>query len=342
MDATRGSTASSAIAAAPVRAASPLSDSDEPGAITVGVAISVPPPWAEILDGVRASSGDPLAAFIPAHLTLLGPTDIDAGQLGDVESRLAVVAAAQAPFAIHLRGTGTFRPVTEVVFVTVAAGISECEMLATDVRRGPLRRQLSYPYHPHVTIAHDVPTDALDRVYAELADFEALFTADHFTLYVHGADGHWRPIRDFKLSGEPIATPPAIAVPAVPSTTKRAAAPAAKRATATTRAPRKTSSTATSAATKSAATKEASARTTGKKAAAAKAAAAKAGTSTAASPKAGTKRSRAATAAKTSAAKTSAAKTGAAKTAGSAAAAQRAARPADGKGSSGSTRSRSR
>ena len=176
----------------------------EPDApITVGVAISIPQPWAEILDAVRASSGDPLAAFIPAHVTLLGPTDIDPDRIGEVEVRLAAVAAAHAPFAVHLRGTGTFRPVTEVVFVAVATGIGECERLATDVRQGPLRRDLHYPYHPHVTIAHDVPTAALDRVYAELADFEALFTADHFTLYVHGSDGRWRPLRDFKLTGEP-------------------------------------------------------------------------------------------------------------------------------------------
>ena len=44
----------------------------------------------------------------------------------------------------------------------------------------------TYPYHPHVTVAHDVPTEALDRVYAELAGFDARFTVDHFTLYVHG------------------------------------------------------------------------------------------------------------------------------------------------------------
>lgn len=171
--------------------------------MTVGVAISIPQPWAEILDAVRASSGDPLAAFIPAHVTLLGPTDIDPDRIGEAEARLAAAAAIHAPFAVHLRGTGTFRPVTEVVFVAVATGIGECERLATDVRQGPLLRDLHYPYHPHVTIAHDVPTGALDRVYAELADFEALFTADHFTLYVHGSDGRWRPLRDFKLTGEP-------------------------------------------------------------------------------------------------------------------------------------------
>lgn len=189
-----------------VESTGPAGAAVEPGApITVGVAISVPQPWAEILDAVRASSGDPLAAFIPAHVTLLGPTDIDPDRIGEAEARLAAAAAAHSPFAVHLHGTGTFRPVTEVVFVAVATGIGECERLATDVRQGPLLRDLHYPYHPHVTIAHEVPTAALDRVYAELADFEALFTADHFTLYVHGSDGRWRPLRDFKLTGEPAA-----------------------------------------------------------------------------------------------------------------------------------------
>jgi 2'-5' RNA ligase len=172
---------------------------DEGATVTVGVAISIPPPWAEVLDAVRASSGDPLAAFIPAHLTVLGPTEIDAERIEDVEALLARVSAEHTAFEIHLRGTGTFRPVTEVVFVAVAAGISECERLAADIRTGPLERELHYPYHPHVTVAHDVPTEALDRVYAELGGFEARFVADHFTLYVHGADGRWRPLRDFRL-----------------------------------------------------------------------------------------------------------------------------------------------
>jgi 2'-5' RNA ligase len=164
---------------------------------TIGVAIAIPPP--------RSSSGDPLAPYIPAHLTLLGPTDIDLDDMAAVERHLADVAADHQVFGVHLRGTGTFRPITEVVFVAVAAGISSCEQLAGAVRSGPLKRELHYPYHPHVTIAHDVPTPALDRVYADLADFQADLTVDHFTLYVHGDDGRWRPIRNFVL-GAPDAT----------------------------------------------------------------------------------------------------------------------------------------
>jgi 2'-5' RNA ligase len=165
----------------------------------IGVAVSIPPPADGVLNEARSRAGDPLAEFIPAHITLLGPTEVDPGAFDDVQDHLAEVAAAHPPYSIHLRGTGTFRPLTEVVFVSVAAGISECERIAAAVRTGPLDRDLHFPYHPHVTVAHEVPTAALDRVYAELADFDARFEVDHFTFFVHGADGRWRPLRDFPL-----------------------------------------------------------------------------------------------------------------------------------------------
>jgi 2'-5' RNA ligase len=170
------------------------------GALRIGVAVGVPEPWGSRLDAARREAGDPLAALIPSHVTLLGPTDIDPLTLPAIETHLAAVAATRPPFPVRLRGTGTFRPITEVVFVAVAAGISEFELLATGVRDGPLERELHFPYHPHVTVAHDIPTPALDAVFDRLAEFTADFEVDHFTLYVHGSDSRWRPVRDFPLA----------------------------------------------------------------------------------------------------------------------------------------------
>jgi 2'-5' RNA ligase len=168
---------------------------------SIGVAVGIPEPWGSQLDECRAESGDPMAALIPSHLTLLGPTEVDdtpavAAKIGE---HLLSVAAAHRPFQLHLRGTGTFRPLTQVVFVAVAAGIGECELLASDIRSGPLARDLRYPYHPHVTVAHDVSTEALDGVFDRLATFEARFPIDGFTLYEHGEDGRWYPRRRFNL-----------------------------------------------------------------------------------------------------------------------------------------------
>ncbi|HYN97088.1 MAG TPA: 2'-5' RNA ligase family protein [Pilimelia sp.] len=166
----------------------------------IGVAIDIPEPWGAQLTRRRALAGDPQAAYVPAHLTLLGPTEVPAKRLAAVERHLAAVAAAHRPYHVHLRGTGTFRPVTEVVFVAVAAGISETELLAEAITAAPeLRRDTRFPYHPHVTVAQDVPPEALDAVFEDLAGYSARFLVTGFTLFSHSGERRWQPRRDFSL-----------------------------------------------------------------------------------------------------------------------------------------------
>ena len=168
----------------------------------IGVAIDIPEPWGELLTARRGAAGDPQAAYTPAHVTLLGPTEVATEALAAVEKHLEAVAAGQAPFTIQLRGTGTFRPITEVVFVTLAVGISECELLAGAIAAAEgVERDSRFPYHPHVTVAQDVPAAALDAVFADLADFSAVFPVASFTLFSHGGEGPWRRRRDFPLDG---------------------------------------------------------------------------------------------------------------------------------------------
>jgi 2'-5' RNA ligase len=166
---------------------------------TIGVAVAIPEPWASELQDYRARLGDATATMIPTHITLVPPTAVALDSVGDIEAHLAEVASTVDAFEVHLRGTGTFRPVSPVVFVAVVEGISSCEMLASAVRQGPLEVDLNFPYHPHVTVAHDLPEEALDRAFEELADFECTFEVDDFHLYVHDERDGWRPTRDFAL-----------------------------------------------------------------------------------------------------------------------------------------------
>jgi 2'-5' RNA ligase len=169
---------------------------------TIGVAVAIPEPWATQLQDYRTSLGDTMAATIPTHITLVPPTEVSQDELEKIEAHLTTVASEVPRFQVHLRGTGTFRPVTEVVFVVVAAGISECERLAAAIGAAPeLRREARFPYHPHVTVAHDVAPEALDRVYEDLADFSALFQVERFTLFLHNGEARWQPWRDFRLGG---------------------------------------------------------------------------------------------------------------------------------------------
>ncbi len=172
-----------------------------PGRVRIGVAIAIPEPWGAELEGWRASFGDPQASAIPAHITLLPPTTVAEAELGEVESHLTCAASSHAAFDVHLRGTGTFRPVSPVVFVALASGIGGCERLQAHVRRKILEQELEFPYHPHVTVAHDLPDDVLDEAYDALGSFSARFTASEFALYVHGRDGVWQVRRSFPLTG---------------------------------------------------------------------------------------------------------------------------------------------
>ena len=163
----------------------------------IGVSIAIPAPFAGELQRLRASFGDPSARSIPTHVTLLSPTEITDDEAPEIEEHLERVAAAQRPFTMQLRSTGTFRPVSPVVFVQVAGGISECERIEQAIRTGPLKREVRFYYHPHVTIAHHVDDGAMDRAFDELASYESSFEVGAFRLYEHGDDLVWHEVRSF-------------------------------------------------------------------------------------------------------------------------------------------------
>jgi 2'-5' RNA ligase len=168
---------------------------------TIGVSLAVPEPWGSRLQQFRVANGDADGATIPTHITLVPPVEIDAKLMGEVERHLDGVAADAAPYRVHLRGSGTFRPVSPVVFVNLVEGISPTEQLAKDCRRGPLELQLDFPYHPHVTVAHVDDDDLLDRAFDELAAFDCTFSVDAFHLYVHDPALGWKATRDYALAG---------------------------------------------------------------------------------------------------------------------------------------------
>jgi 2'-5' RNA ligase len=169
--------------------------------VRIGVAISIPAPYSEALTRARIEAGDPEALVIAPHITLMPPTAVEPEDLDEVRAHLRGVAQGQQPFVVSLAGTDTFRPVSPVVFVAVTEGADACAQLHDAVNAGPIHQQPRFPYHPHVTVAHHVADELLDRAFDELADFEAQFDADHFLLYVHDAEAGWQPTREFPLTG---------------------------------------------------------------------------------------------------------------------------------------------
>ena len=186
-----------------------MSEGSPPAARYVGVTIELPEPLGSELTAWRERLGDPSAAKIPPHITLLPPTPLDVEVVETFAEYLAGVAAAHQPFRVKLAGSDTFRPVSPVVFVALAEGATGCAAVQHDVRSGPVQRDLPFPYYPHVTVAHDLPEPALDRALDALSDFEAEFEATGFALFERDDDGYWHPGREFHFGGpQPNGTKP--------------------------------------------------------------------------------------------------------------------------------------
>jgi 2'-5' RNA ligase len=169
------------------------------GGHTLGVTIEIPEPYGPELDSFRkrySSEPDPM----PAHVTILPPIDVDADVMAAVVAHLSEVAATTRPFRLRLRGSGTFRPVSPVVFVNVVDGIASCEQLERNVRSGDLAVESRFPYHPHVTVVHGAPEDELDRAFSDLADYSASMVISGMMLH-EITDGEWTLVREFPFGG---------------------------------------------------------------------------------------------------------------------------------------------
>ena len=153
----------------------------------IGVAIALPSHHAAQVRAVREAAGDPLAEVVPPHITLLPPTAVDVDALDEIMQHLRDVAAGTTPFKVRLDEVGTFRPVSPVVYLGLRSGAEECNLLQMRVRdrRGPLARSLSFPFHPHVTLAHEIAEDGLDTAARKGADLTMDFTVTKLHLYRH-------------------------------------------------------------------------------------------------------------------------------------------------------------
>lgn len=172
----------------------------EPDVTRVGIAIAVPDPFGAELAAWRARFGDPMAHTIPAHVTIIPPTDLPGVAVWQVLEHVRSCVAGTASFSLRLSGTGTFRPLSPVTFVEVVGGADACDRLQLAVRTGILSRPLKYDYHPHVTVAQNLSEASLDEAQQTLAGWACSFAVQHVTVYLHHEDGVWRPVENVTLS----------------------------------------------------------------------------------------------------------------------------------------------
>ena len=153
----------------------------KPGRVHAGVVIELPEPMGRELQDWRASFGDTDAGTVPAHITvLIAPHEMSWEAVSD---HIRGVAQSWKPFHVEIHGTGTFRPVTPVVYLRVDRGHEECVQLHRDLTSGALTSASPFDYHPHVTLAHAVTDGELDRAQESLRTYRASFLVDRLSVY---------------------------------------------------------------------------------------------------------------------------------------------------------------
>jgi 2'-5' RNA ligase len=173
----------------------------QPYEACLSVVLEVPRRYAKTLADIRADAGDADSGVAP-HITLVGPGIVPLLTIDEVGAHVSSVAATTAPFEITLQGVDTFRPVTDVVFVSLTSGAAECAALEARLRSGPFRVPAEFDYHPHVTIAADLPDEKLDAAAAAAASFTATFTACELAVFDYRQQRGW-----VKVGVLPLGTP---------------------------------------------------------------------------------------------------------------------------------------
>lgn len=165
----------------------------------IGILVAIPEPWVSILTDIRRRAGDVQADHVPAHITLLPPTAVNAKDRERLFHHLSSVAQMHIPFTVTVAGSGSFRPVSPVSFAQVTDGFTELCALAEDIRADLLDVGLRFPYHPHVTLAHGVDDSQLDMVEEAVADFSASWTVPGFRLDRVDAQGRYSSLALFNF-----------------------------------------------------------------------------------------------------------------------------------------------
>ncbi len=117
----------------------------------------LPSPLAQFLDDLRLRLTPGCNPH--AHVTVLPPRPLDcATNLSEAIRELGIQSADFKPFEVRLGAIKIF-PVSNVIFAELASGTEELHRLHMRLNSGLVEYVCPFPYHPHITVAQDIPVD---------------------------------------------------------------------------------------------------------------------------------------------------------------------------------------
>lgn len=120
----------------------------------------VPSPLGPYLDAVRRR----IAPWMPpgrAHVTVLSPRPLD-GNAGRAWSDLKRQLVSAPRFEVEATEIRVFDP-TRVIYLDIGEGSEALRRLHAFANQGLFAYQDPYPYHPHITLAQEIPPARFDE-----------------------------------------------------------------------------------------------------------------------------------------------------------------------------------
>jgi 2'-5' RNA ligase/8-oxo-dGTP pyrophosphatase MutT (NUDIX family) len=160
----------------------------------LAVVALLPQPVALHVQAWRRALREPTRDAVPPHITLVPPQSVRAEEVPAAVALLERAAAEAVPGVVTLEGSGTFLPESPVAFIAVGEGVPLLASLEARLREPPLHRR-THPFHPHVTVAQDLPPEEIEQAARDLAGFRASFPLHEVALMEEGDGRVWRPLR---------------------------------------------------------------------------------------------------------------------------------------------------
>ncbi len=171
----------------------------------LGVALLLDRPVVDAVDGLRRAVGDPSISRVAAHLTLVPPVNVGAGQLGAALAAVRAAAAGQdGPLQLTLGPPATFLPANPVLYLEVGGELDALRRLRAAVFVPPLQRSLTWPWVPHVTLADTASEARIAAAVAALDRFAVVTSVECVTILEERRGRVWCPLGDAALG------PPAV------------------------------------------------------------------------------------------------------------------------------------
>jgi len=168
--------------------------------------IYIPGPLGEFLDDLRRQ-------LVPgcnphAHVSLLPPRPL-AVDWTVASQQVRTILNGWTPFEIQLTGIEIF-PVTDVIYIEVGLGSAELRQVHQAMNAGPLEFEEPFAYHPHITLAQELPRENVaetnelaHRLWREYTG-PRTFPADHAAFVQNSLGNCWIDLAEYTLGGSPV------------------------------------------------------------------------------------------------------------------------------------------